>query len=402
MISLAKKGKHDCPMCKHKTFVLYIDNDTDKPIHPTVGRCDRENNCGHHYTPKQYYQDNDIRFENKTKYTPLPKFGQVPKAQPSFIDVEVYNKRYGMWGNNNLVMWLYLKLCKENGFTEDNIFNSINHYYVGTSKNGGTIFWQVDLQGKIRTGKVILYDDTGRRRKDVMPPVQWVHSLLELPNYNLQQCMFGEHLLRDTTKKVAIVESEKTAIIASVYIPDMIWLACGGSNGLGVDKCQCLTGRTVILYPDAGMFDKWSEKAKELSTICAASTSSWVEQRATEEERKAGFDIADYLIQTMFVPDKIKQPTPILSNTVESQPSEKEIIEQNNKVLPEDDIKELERFFANAALPEAPIKLNPCTTINDVHLFVESHLSSLRNRSKNILSLPSLHRLQQFKKMIEA
>jgi hypothetical protein len=46
--------------------------------------------------------------------------------------------------------------------------------------------------------------------------ISWVHSVLKLPNYNLSQCFFGEHLLIDTTKTVAIVESEKTAVIASV------------------------------------------------------------------------------------------------------------------------------------------------------------------------------------------
>jgi hypothetical protein len=27
-------------------------------IHPSVGRCNRESNCGYHYTPKQYFQVN--------------------------------------------------------------------------------------------------------------------------------------------------------------------------------------------------------------------------------------------------------------------------------------------------------------------------------------------------------
>jgi hypothetical protein len=62
-----------------------------------------------------------------------------------------------------------------------------------------------------------------------------------------------EHLLRDNTKMVAIVESEKTAIIASIYLPDMIWLACGGCGNLSLKLCEPLKGRKVVLFPDAGL-----------------------------------------------------------------------------------------------------------------------------------------------------
>jgi hypothetical protein len=55
---------------------------------------------------------------------------------------------------------------------------------------------------------------------------------------------------------------------SSLYSPDFIWLACGGSEGLNPDKCKCLKGRNVMLCPDAGMFDKWNEKAEQLRTVC--------------------------------------------------------------------------------------------------------------------------------------
>ena len=56
--------RYRCPTCQQrdKTFSLYIDTETGEHINPTVGRCNRESNCGHHYTPKQYFQDNNISF----------------------------------------------------------------------------------------------------------------------------------------------------------------------------------------------------------------------------------------------------------------------------------------------------------------------------------------------------
>ena len=56
----------------------------------------------------------------------------------------------------------------------------------------------------------------------------------QLPeNWELTQCLFGEHLLSaidEKQKTVALVESEKTAIIASCIMPKYIWLATGGKS----------------------------------------------------------------------------------------------------------------------------------------------------------------------------
>jgi hypothetical protein len=72
-------------------------------------------------------------------------------------------------------------------------------------------------------------------------------------------------LLQNSNKPIAIVESEKTAIIASVYMPDYIWLATGSLNNLSAEKCAVLNGRRVILFPDLNAFDKWTTKSKEFS-----------------------------------------------------------------------------------------------------------------------------------------
>ena len=143
-----------------------------------------------------------------------------------------------------------------------------------------------------------------------------MHTTLKLPDFHLSQCLFGEHLLRDTAKMVAIVESEKTAIIASVYLPKFIWLACGGSEGLNPDKCKCLKGRKVVLYPDIGMFDKW------LRTICErVSVSNLIETAATDSEWKAGFDLGDYLIRfspSEFIEQKRPEEMPTVPQSEEA------------------------------------------------------------------------------------
>jgi len=57
-------------------------------------------------------------------------------------------------------------------------------------------------------------------------------------------------------KQVAIVDSEKSALIASAIMPDLIWLAVGSLNGLKLGKCSVLAGRNIILFPNLGAFEK--------------------------------------------------------------------------------------------------------------------------------------------------
>ena len=59
------------------------------------------------------------------------------------------------------------------------------------------------------------------------------------------------------TAPVMLVESEKTAVIMSHFIPDYIWLATGGKNGcFNSEAMQVLRGRDVTLVPDLGAADR--------------------------------------------------------------------------------------------------------------------------------------------------
>lgn len=136
------KSRYRCPSCNRpdKTFSLYIDTETGKHINPTVGRCNRESNCGYHYTPKQYFQDNNIFFD-----TPQPK-GCNPKAlalktKPvSFIDVEVFKASLKEHQSNHFVKFLI------DLFGVEVASQLVSCYFIATSKHwdGATVFWQID------------------------------------------------------------------------------------------------------------------------------------------------------------------------------------------------------------------------------------------------------------------
>jgi hypothetical protein len=184
---------------------------------------------------------------------------------------------------------------------------------LGTANywRGSTVFWQIDASGKIRDGKIMQYQmktheqssigiNCGRVKTNI-PPIKWVNKLMQVQDFKLVQCFFGEHLLSlFPNRKVAVVESEKSALIGSAYHPDFVWLACGGADGLGDRKVRALRGRNVILWPDLGKFELWEQKGKRMKRMLpdtCVRTSNLLDRIATEKDRQNGFDIADFLIR---------------------------------------------------------------------------------------------------------
>lgn len=285
--------RYHCPTCNHrdKTFVRYIDTETNKQIHDDVGRCNREVNCGYHYSPKQYFEKNNINFQKTNSQSPIPN--SKPPIPISYINHNIFKQTLKNYQANNFVQFLIKQ------FGTSITQQILNTYFIGTSKHwqGANIFWQIDSKGKIHTGKIMLYNvSTGKRVKEPFNHITWVHKLINQPEYNLKQCFFGEHLIKNNNKPIAIVESEKTAIIASVYLPQFIWLAVGSLSNLNEEKCKVLKGRKVILFPDLNAFEKWTTKAQQLNHITNFQVSNLLETKATEEERQQGLDLADYLL----------------------------------------------------------------------------------------------------------
>jgi hypothetical protein len=284
-------SRHECPECgQEQTFTRYIDTLTNEYISDDVGRCNRENKCGYHYTPKEFFSDTNT--EPKKRITHDSR--KEPKKRISFIPSGIIMKSLQDYEQNNFVDYL-ISLFGQKTTTE-----LINRYFIGTSNHweGATIFWQIDGQDRIRTGKIMLYNaETGKRVKKPYNHINWVHSLLQLKDFGLQQCFFGEHLIVGNDDPIAIVESEKTAIIASAYLPEFIWLATGSLSNISEEKFKVLKGRNIILYPDLGCFSKWENKVQEFSHKTNISISSLLEKNASEEDKKEGYDIADYLVR---------------------------------------------------------------------------------------------------------
>lgn len=278
-------SRYPCPKCEKKEFVRYIDTTTGKHIASDVGRCNREQNCGYKYTPAQYFQDNGLSVNNRAYTNTITR---KPVKPVSFIPFDTFNASLQGYEHNYFTD--YLKSL----FGDELKARLIERYYIGTSRHwpGAVVFWQIDSKRRVRTGKVMLYDNvTGKRRKEDYYKPTWVHTLMKLPEFNLSQCLFGEHLLiSNRISPVAVCESEKTAMIASVYRPKFIWMATGGATSSIDEKLKALKGCNVTLYPDLGKYGQWNEIAKKHGFKC----NHYLEEIATPDEKEQGLDLADY------------------------------------------------------------------------------------------------------------
>src|SRR5690554_1907062 len=379
-----RDSRHACPACKQqKTFTFYIDGETGRPINPTVGKCNREIKCGYHYTPREYFRDNpkpkryltgnlfeqsdtgssmynntgssmsnnEIRKERENRGNTLVggqpnQLNQTNKINQTgnlnYVEIlqnkiDCISPRYVISSksyNSNFVEFLH------NYFPRDKIREAVDNYALGAASYKRVIFWQIDNNDNVRTGKIMQYNPhTGKRVRNEKGGINWVHNIIKkrsavFEHYNLCQCYFGEHLLNlYPDKPVAIVEAEKTAVIGSMIYSDFIWLAAGNLHGLNSPKSKVLRDRYVLLYPDAGCYEKWKAKLKKISSDvhCTMEISDVVEKHATEQQLEYGYDIADYII------DKIKEenetaetengcvsrPEHNLDNTFENTPEEK-------------------------------------------------------------------------------
>jgi len=279
--------KHNCPSCGKKRFVRYIYTDSGQYLPAHYGRCDREESCGYWLQPeKSFYHDK--------QYSGFHAFSK-----------EAVESTFRDYHQNSFVQFL------TSVFGGEMAMEAVNNYQVGTIGES-TAFWQIDFNGFARSAKIINYNPITGKRK---PGTNWYHSLMNRQGFNLIQCFFGEHLVK-ASDTVAIVESEKTAIIASLAMPHYTWIACGSKNGMGghrtglkTDKCEFLAERDIILFPDltqadsdtVSCFDLWTRIGVSLERElgCSVLVFDEMEKNASDQQRADQWDIADFIIEDL-------------------------------------------------------------------------------------------------------
>lgn len=313
--------RHECPSCHDPHSLTYYVDENGEPIDPTCGRCNHESACGYHYPPSQYFQDHPT--DNKPMYTkplvrpvrPKPSLKHICTIDEGYVQASMCAYQIASCVNRCSNFDKFLRSL----FSEETVIYLHRLYLIGMPNSKDVeniIFWQFDSRGKARSGKIIPFHPDGHRIKE--KGVNWLHSVLKkrglLPDaWELNQCLFGEHLLNlFPKKKVALVESEKTAIIGAGFYPQFVWVATGGKSQLSEDKLKVLAGRHVIAFPDIDGVQEWKDKLKACKVpFRKLEISDILEKNENEEDRERKIDIADWLVRCRQA-GEINAPSPIV------------------------------------------------------------------------------------------
>ena len=166
-------SRHICPNCGKKEFVRYVNNETEEYLEEYVGKCNRIEKCGYHYTPKQYFDDKG----EKVQFFTRKNVHVEEKSTYYYNEKLVLDSLHSDTKKSNLYQFLIQY------FHEEKVKNTLKKYLVGVSNfwQDAVIFWQIDRDFKVRSGKVMQYDlITGNRDKTKH---FWIHRISRTGNY---------------------------------------------------------------------------------------------------------------------------------------------------------------------------------------------------------------------------
>lgn len=259
--------------------------------------------------------------------SPSPKPNDEPKLAP--LELPLWMP-VGYWKkNSDDVLCQWLRSLPWHDDQRMRVEQVLKAYFVGRSKDGYTMFWQIDEEGKVRTAKMMRYLTDGHR--DKQSRTTWYHAMLNrrlLPTADGQRVffddtkqervrtLFGMHLLDACPcATVNIVESEKTAIICAIAyggIERNLWMATGGKSSLNAEVLRPIMERKhpIMLFPDKDAIDEWKDIADDIREETGYKSLTVADQFITKNWRPIDgpkADIADILVRILTIPETADQ-----------------------------------------------------------------------------------------------
>lgn len=189
--------------------------------------------------------------ERSVGYLPIPD--SIEKEQ----EIRYVDRKYLDWSIENRINYQdELTLFLKDRFGPIRTEATLRYYNVGVGRKSVagqycnmTQFWYINELNEILHDKLMQYKMDGHRDKEINPS-----RFFKKSKGYVGRCLFGAHLIpKNHGMQVYVVESEKTALVASLYFSKGLWLACGGKNNL---KRIGVKDDWKIL-PDVDAFDEW-------------------------------------------------------------------------------------------------------------------------------------------------
>lgn len=321
-----------CPYCgAEKSFQPYKFKGASIIINPKVGICSI---CHKQYSYDEYLSKKLHLLTAFSKSKEARIILDVGKQELGLEDPNVFYSKYFSSGDiedDKLFQYIIRLLANKsdslsNTISKERIQNTFELYGLQTStlwfRENATIFWYKTSDEDRLSYRIMKFKEDGHsfKEKDKEHPI--TKSLIIGEDGKGKYCLFGRHLIgREDSqgKPVCIVESEKSAIIASIAYPNAIWMATGSCRFLkglklkcdyvddyGNQKGQALDPKRVILFPDPDLkFDDknnwyhypWYQSFKGVR-VCNF-LDIFIREKESEIKSEGKnpdeFDIADYI-----------------------------------------------------------------------------------------------------------
>lgn len=328
------KKKGTCPSCNTPRAWRYYEDGEGKRLDERFGICDRANKCGYQVLPDGQALRSTAAIADEPIETVLP---DATLSTTLLEKVKDLSSTFHKWCNRLLIHGDHLQ-----------------RWRVGTDGDR-TIFVHLNQHGQVVNAKWFRYQPDGRRDKATEP-----FTLKQPPKSAKQrfgQCLYGIHLLRapDQLVPVCVVESEKTAVLASHYYPQFDWVACGAANGITDEKIGALVGRKVWWICDADgnqphptLKGRTTEGGRRNSSIRKLST--WgIEHEIIDlfPDRHDGYDLGD-AIRDGVRPDIVPPPKP--------KPKAPEIVGVDDEALEEGAVEDLKMRLPEGVDPRDVVR----------------------------------------------
>lgn len=275
MIKEVSQTTVECPKCGKYTFQDRLNCKSGIPFFSNiVGKCNNQE-CNYTMTPKQF---NTQYFSGFILDNNLWSIEELQMKPEYFIEsnIEDYNKK------DLLKTGLAKFLCTN--FEKKMVLETLSKYYVRTCETEPNViltkYWYLDNKRNEFNTKIVSYDPvTGKCNSSDEKHLESTTTLKSSDNFRREQdenyipniCLFGLHLIdSECTNQICLVEDERTAIIASIAYPDIVWVATGGQE-INYALIKPLIGLDVVLFPANNQYYKWKEIAEvygfKLSTL---------------------------------------------------------------------------------------------------------------------------------------
>lgn len=181
----------------------------------------------------------------------------VQKEPPVFVEQNIVDCRMTTRERTKLFRFV----CRY--FPTDEVRQVFADYRTGGFFYDWSAFPYINAEGNCIDIHYQAYDNDGHRQK--AGGQTWELFRQKQKDRRGPWCMFGEHLINARPDApIGIVESEKTALVASLFMPEYVWLATCGLARLKAETCAAVRERNCYLFPDADGVQAWTKQAEKM------------------------------------------------------------------------------------------------------------------------------------------